>query len=111
GQRGGIAGVEVGDLVIGDGEGGGGEGVEQAACGVARDVEQPRFPQPAVDVDGSGHVGDAVFGEHDDGRPGCADVIDQIPCHAVDLRGRGDGVGAATAVALQVVVEVRQVDQ
>ena len=79
--------------MIGDSERAGGERVEQAAGGVVRDVEQTRLTQSAVDVDRAGHVGDAVFGNHDDGRAGRADVVDQVAGDAVDRGGGGHGVG------------------
>ena len=70
----GVADVDVGDLVVGDGEGAGGHRVEVLHAVLGVDLEQSGAAQGAVDVDGAGDGGDAVLGQRDDGAAFAAGV-------------------------------------
>lgn len=99
----------MGDLVVGDGEGAGGHRVEVLHAVLGVDLQQPGAAQGAVDVDGPVDSGDPVLGEGDDGAALGARV-GQERCHGpVEVRCRPVGAGVFGAVALEVVVEVREV--
>jgi hypothetical protein len=108
---GGVADVDVGDLVVGHGEGARGPRVQvlHAVLGVHLEPAPPA--QQAVDVDRAGHPRDAVLADDQHGgAPGDA-ALGQLAGHPVDVGRRRGGLRAVGAVPLQVVVEVRQVDE
>ena len=72
---------------------------------------QPRFAQYAVDVDRPAHARDPVLREHDDARAVLLDVLDQLPANRVDRAEIARQLRIARAEPLEVVVEVRQVDE
>ncbi len=109
GHVGGVADVDVRDLVVGDGERPRRPRVEVLHAVLGVHAQQALGAQGAVDVHGAGDVGDAVLRQHHHGPlPG---GVQQRRQHAVQLGGRGGAARVAGAVALQVVVEVRQVGE
>ena len=66
-QVGGVADVDVRDLVVGDRERARRPRVEVLHAGLRVDLEQAGAAERAVDVDRPARVGDPVLGEHDDG--------------------------------------------
>ena len=98
--------------MIGDRERGAGAGVEQLVAELVAHAEQSVLAQRAIDVHRAGDVADAVLGEHDD-NCGAARFVerDEIAAHLVDLTHVGQRAGGTRTDPLQVVVEMRQVDQ
>ena len=76
-----------------------------------RGIPFKRAAQRAIDVDRSGDRGDAVFRDDDDGRVVAAGIVDQFAAQRVHLGQRWADIGIVWTEPLQVVVEVRQVDQ
>ena len=111
GQVGGVAYVDVGELVVGDGEGAGGPRVEVLHAVLGVDVEQPGAAQGAVDVDMAPYAGDPVLGQHDNGAALGPRVGQQRGERGVHVGGGAVGAGVVGAVALEVVVEVGDVAQ
>lgn len=105
----GTAYVDVGELVVGDGEGAGGHRVEVLHAVLGVHLQQARPAQRPVDVDGAADAGDAVLGEGDDGASLGAGVGQQRGDGPVQVGGGPVGAGVVGAVALEVVVEVGQV--
>ncbi|CAO0825131.1 hypothetical protein SMICM17S_01944 [Streptomyces microflavus] len=105
----GTAYVDVGELVVGDGEGAGGHRVEVLHAVLGVHLQQARPAQRPVDVDGAADAGDAVLGECDDGASLGAGVGQQRGDGPVQVGGGPVGAGVVGAVALEVVVEVGQV--
>lgn len=101
--------VDVGELVVGDGEGPGGHRVQVFHAVLGVDLQEARPAQGTVDVDGAVDAGDAVFGERDDGTSLGAGVGQQRGHGPVEVGGGPVGAGVVGAEALEVVVEVRQV--
>jgi hypothetical protein len=101
----------VRDLVVGDGEGAGGHRVEVLHAVLGVDFEESGPAQGAVDVDGAADAGDAVLGQGDDGTAFRAGVVQERGQGRVQVGGRLQGAGVVGAVALEVVVEVREVAQ
>src|SRR5690606_33911947 len=71
--------------------------------------QQAGAAQGPVDVDGAVHAGDAVLGQGDDGASLGAGVVEEGGQRGVEVGGGPQGAGVVGAVALQVVVEVREV--
>ena len=87
-----------------------GAGIEQLAAALGVTAEQPGLAQRAVDVDRAWRPRDAVLGEDHDAAPRLGSV-DELAGTASSWREVLGGGWARRAEALQVVVEVRQVDQ
>lgn len=99
----------MGDLVIGDGERPGGHGVQVLHSVLGVDLQEPGAPQGAVDVDGALDPGDPVLGEDHD-RTALGPCLREERREDGVERGRGpEGARVAGAVALEVVVQVRDV--
>jgi hypothetical protein len=106
----------MGDLVVGDGEGAAGAGVQQLPAGALDAAslahgQQARVAQDAVDVNAAAGGTDAVLGHHQHLGTDAASGADDAAGGGVD---GGDVVadgGMIGAEPLQVVVQVGQVDQ
>jgi len=105
-------GVDVGDLMVDEGEGLGGFVIdEQFAVGVGAGGEQAGVAKGEVGEDGGGDIVHAVVAE-DDGRAAIgADACDEGGEGGVDVLEVFNVGGVAWAEALQVVIEVGDVDE
>ncbi len=111
GFDGGIVEVDVGDLVVGDGEGLAGSAVELLEAELVFDADPAALAQGTVDVDGLVYLGDAVFGKQYDLNVSAFEEVDQLADDGVDrLQVLGD-VGVVGPEALEIVVEVGKVDE
>ena len=109
--RRGVAHIHVGELVIGDGKGVARAGVERVGLELVADREQSRFAQHAIDVHRRVHIGDSVLRQHDDPPAALAAGFHQAAADRVDGRDVLARARVGDSVALQVVVEMRQVDE
>jgi hypothetical protein len=101
----------VGNLVVGHGKRAGGPRVQQLTTGVGVDVQQALTPQCPVHVDRVTDGRDAVFAEHHSDDTGGLCIVEKRRQHTVDLAGSRCRLWRIWAVALQVVVQVRDVHQ
>ena len=97
--------------MIGDGERRAGSGVEKLVPQLFAHRQQSVLPQCPIDVHGPRDVADAVLGEDDDRGPAFFVEPDEIRAQLVHLADVGQRARVARADTLQVVVEVRQIDQ
>src|ERR1700684_2056446 len=97
--------------MIGDGKGGGGTGVQLLSPQFLANRDQAGAAQRPVDVDCAIDRRDAVFREDDDPCPIAPRVLDDFGAQRVDLVQVYCGPRAAGSVALQYIVEMRQIDQ
>jgi len=97
--------------MIGDGEGAGGAAVEGFEAEFVLDAEPALLAEEAVEVDGGVDGSDAVFGEHHDLDAALGEELEQVPDDAVDAPEVFGDVRVIRAEALEVVVEVREVDE
>ena len=104
--------VDVGKLVVADGEGPAAEGVEDLA---ERARAGPRAARPRGARDSAGSAGStstvAVLADDPDPRPDGSGGVEQRGAGVVQLADQPGHVAAGRAEPLGVVVEVRQVDQ
>ena len=110
-QKLGLADVDVGHLVVGHGERARRPRVEVLHPLLREHLQQALAPEQAVDVDWPCRRRDPVLGEHDDLDLAGTCRVDQVPRDLVD---RASGLVRRCALGaepLQVVVEVRQVDE
>jgi hypothetical protein len=86
-------------------------GIEQLAVLLATHPQPTRLPQRTVDVYGHPHRRDSVFGQHNDSGavPRC--IGNQSAGHGVNLAERYGDARMFGAEPLQVVIEVRQVNE
>ena len=106
----------MGDLVVGDGEDFAGAGVEEFEAEFVFDGEPAFFAEAAVEVDGCVDVGDAVFGEEDGLDAVLFEEGDEVGGDGVDaleigFDRRTRQAGAWRSQALEVVVQMREVDE
>ena len=103
--------VNVRDLMIGNGKCLRSAGVEQFSASLDAEREKIHLAKDAIDVDRRSNSGDAVFAENDDARVPFGKVCDQSANLEIDFAQifRNGRIGRAKA--LQVVVEVGQVDE
>ncbi len=109
-QRG-VVEIYMRDLVVGNSEGFAGAAIEQFEAELIFDGEPMVLAQEAVHVDGSINRSDAVFGEEQDLHGALLEKVDQVADDGIDLpKVLRDGrvIGAE---ALEVVIEVRQINQ
>ena len=127
GRKRGIVQINVGDLMVGDGENAAGTGIENFAAELFLDGQPALLAKQAVEMDGGIHVGKAVFGEEDDGDAALAEKINEVADDGVHLaqvavddgieRGAAGGRGCVfiggdeRPMALEVVIEVRQINE
>ena len=99
--------------MIGDRESLGGDRVQRFPSVLLPDGEEARLPQDAVDVHRPAHGCDAVFGQDHDPQAGPGGLRDQVAGHLVDGLQRVPHLRMVLvrAEALQVVVEMGEVDQ
>lgn len=107
----GTAYVDVRDLVVGDGEGPRRHRVQVLHAVLGVDLQEAGAAQRPVDVDGPVDPGDAVLGQGDDGASLAAGVVQERGHGPVEVGGGPEGARVVGAVALEVVVEVREVAQ
>ena len=101
-------------LVVGDGEGGAGAGVQGVQAVFVADGQVAEIAQVAVDEDRGVVLTrglDAVLADDHHLRAGGAEVIDHLADDGVELDDLVLDVGVVRAQALQAVVEVGQVGQ
>ena len=110
-MRAGLLHIDVGDLVIGDGERLAGAGVERVGAELIADREQPGLAQHAIDVHRTRYRHEPVFRQHDDAPAALAAMRDQPAADRVDRAHVLADARIVGAEALQVVIEVRQVDR
>ena len=103
--------VDVGDLVVGDGEGLATAIVEGFAAEFVFDREPAFLAEEAVEMDWAVDRGDPVFGKEEDLDVTGFVVIDQFRDDAVDGSDLRRDVGCVGSVFLQAVVEVGEVDE
>ena len=97
--------------MVGDREGARLRHVEDLAAVLEPHADQAGLAQRAIDMDRRRDRRDAVFGEHDHARAVARRIVDEVARDRVDL---GEALGDPRIVgpeALQVVVEMRQVDE
>lgn len=113
--------VDVRNLVIGNGEGVAGAGVEQFEALFFAYGERAVITQQAVDGDGGIDRFDAVFAEQDHADVAVIEVCKQVADDSIDFGHCAEGwvlwcIGGRArnggrAEALQVIIKVRQIDQ
>lgn len=103
--------VDVGDLMVGDGEGFGAAEIEGFAAEFVFDVEPALLAEDAVQVDGLLDVGDAVLGEEDDFDVPRFVEADEIADDVVDLTEVETDFLHVDADALEIVVEMGEVNE
>lgn len=103
--------VDVGDLMVADGEGAAVEGIEDFAEGSGAYGEPAGGAEGAVDQDGLRDVDVAVLAEDPDRRAGCASGVEQGFAGVVEFADEAREIAAGGAEALGVVVEVGEVDE
>ena len=106
-----IVDMDVGDLVVGDGEGGAFAGVEQFTAEFFSDREKPMLAQDAIEVDRLTDLGDPVLGEEDDRCATRGVVVNQLAADCVELGEIGLDARVGGAELLQAIVEVGKVDE
>jgi hypothetical protein len=98
-------------VVVGDGKGSTGAAIEQLAPEFLLHHDPSTGAEDPVQRDGSSHLGETVFRE-DDGLYALLTVEREQPTHdGVDGAIVFGHTGAVRTEALQVVVDVRQVDE
>ena len=103
--------VDMRDLMVGDGERRARAGVEHFEAELFANGDETLLPQHAVDVHGRRHVAQAVLRQDDDLNATSLEEGDEIAAQLVDLPDVGSCSRIARPNALQVVVEVRQIDE
>ncbi len=104
--------VDVGDLVIGHGEGAGGFVIDDGfALGVELGFEEAGLAEGEVGEDGGGGVGHAVVAEDDEVVACVADGVGEWCEEGVEGLEVGDILGVGWAEALEVEIEVGDVDE
>jgi hypothetical protein len=111
GAEGWVLEIDVGDLVIGDGEGLTGSGVEEFEAEFVANGEVAVLAQEAVEVDGMVDGGDAVFGDDPGFDAALLEEADQVIDEGIDEAKVSGDVGVMGAEALEVVIEVGEVDE
>ena len=76
--------VDMGDLVVGDGEDPARTAIEQFESEFVLDREPTLRPEHTIQGDRTSHRGDAVFREHEGAHPALFVEIDQSARHAID---------------------------
>ncbi len=108
---GGIVEINMRDLVIGHGEGARAAAVERLESEFVLDREPAVAAQHAIEVHRRVDLGDAVLGEHGDLNATRTEKVDEPASDVVDEPKIVGDLGIVRAEALQVVVEVRQVNE
>ncbi len=103
--------VDVRDLMVRDGERPARPGIENLRAEFVAPGDPAPFPEHAVEVHGTVHGGDAVFRQHGDLHALCLKRRDQIGGHFVDGAQVRRNRRIVRAEPLEVVVEVRQVNE
>ncbi len=103
--------VDVGDLMIGHRERIRLRKIEQLAAVLDAHAQELGLAQRAVHVDRGRDRRDAVFGQNDDARAVALGVRNQLARDGIDLREAPVDASILRAEPLQVVVEVRKVDE
>lgn len=107
----GAGGVDVGDLVIADGEGPGIERVESLAERARPHRQQARLTQYAVQEDRPGDVAMTVLADDPDASPGRPGRVQQGGTGVIQLADQSRHIATGRAEPLGIVVEVGQVDE
>ena len=97
--------------MVDDGEGLGIEDVEREAARLRLELEPVMPAQDLVQRDGAVDGGDGVFGDDQDLDAAGFKEIGEVADELVDVAARGIAARVGRTEALQVVVEVRQVDE
>ena len=103
--------VDVGQLMVRHAEGLRRAGVEKLPPELGPHPDEPGLPQRAVQMDGTADLRDAVLREHDDPGAVTPHVLDQLPADGVDGAEVLLDVGMTRPEALQVVIEMWQIDE
>ena len=106
-----LADVNVGQLMVADGEGSAVEGIEGFAERSGTDVEKPRLAKLPIDEDGARDVAMPVLADDPNPRAGRFRGVEQGGGGGIEFADEPRHVGARYAEPLGIVVEVRQVHQ
>lgn len=106
-----VADMDMGDLMICDGEHLGLAGIEEFASEFLLDGEPALLAEETVEVDGSGDGSDAVLAEDDDVDVALLEEREKIADEVIDATEVSGDVGVVGAEALEGVIEVGQVNE
>ena len=101
----------MGDLMVDDGEGLGIEDVERETAVLGLELEPVMRPQDLVQRDGAVDGGDGVFGDDEHLDATGFEELGEVADELIDVAARGVAARVGRSEALEVIVEVRQVDQ
>ena len=107
----GIEDHDVRDLVVDDGEGLGVKGIEREATILGLELEPAMLAEDLVQRDGAVDGGDGVFGDDEDFDAAGFEEFGKVSDELVDVMTRDIAARIGRAKALEVVIEMRQVDQ
>ncbi len=103
--------INMGYLVIADGEGRAGEGVKRLSKRSRTNVQETGPAEHAIDEDRSGHIAMPIFADDPDSCSHRSGPVQQRCASGVELTDKTGHIAARWTVALGVVIEVRQVNQ
>ncbi len=97
--------------MVGNGKRRAGSRIEQLQAELVAYGDESLLPQHAIDVHRRVDVDEPILGQDHDLNPAALVKGDEIAAHVIDLPHVGCSGGIARAYALQVVVEMRKVDE
>ena len=103
--------IEMGDLMIGQGKRPRLRDIEHLATILGAHGKEPGLTQGSVDVDWHADSRDPVLGQHNHPRPVPLGIGDQRASDSIDLRETFCGPRIVGPKALQVIIEMRQIDE
>ena len=103
--------INVGDLMVAHSERPAAEGVEHFAERPGRTFRNPALPQYAIDQNRPAHVAMAVLADDPHTRPAFTGRVEDDGTSLIQLADQPRHVAAGRTESLQVVIQMRQIDQ